>query len=56
MIVGPLKSEGFGWFAQHTHSLQKLKLEFKKCPELCLVYFLASIGLMNHYVPDVPHI
>ena len=56
MFVSPLKSEGFGEFVQHTHSLQKLKLELKKCPELCLVYFLANIGLMTHYVPDVPNI
>ena len=43
------------WRVCVTHSLTS-EIDFGKCPELCLVYFLAYIGLIKHYVADIVHI
>ena len=55
-VCGSLEIWGI-WRVCVTHSLtSEMKTRLQKCPELCLVYFLAYIQLIKHYVPDVPHI
>ena len=56
MFVGPLNMKDLEGLCNTCSYFEKWKLDCNKCPELCLVNFLAYIRLMKHYVPDMLHI